>query len=216
MRLIQFSPDHRPIFLRNLLPILLLAVLWSCADQKSFEKLPGDRFPALAKNPCTQQVSKYFPVDAGPTGLENPDYYAKVNTGPYTNADCMCKVQRYDFTFSGVIDTNDVVVTDAAGRSYRPAFSYDDEGNLVISVTHNGNLPDRDLTLFIEFTNAPQNGPLPTLRKAGGLCIVDNISGVKDPGDVLYHPYKEFVGFDSYGDSIWQSFIPDAITTNTP
>lgn len=206
-----FNQVSQPFFHLVMLVLLLGGTLSSCQQMNGENDPVAQVVQAMEELDCTNGDEVEFPIECGLTGLPQPDYFAYLNTGPYSTDDCMCLLQGFTLTFDNVAPNESISIVDEKGEPVSFTVVVNSQGQTVIEINDLGQLEGDNLGIFIDFFLAPEEAPMPDLVSAGGLCIIDNISGMGNPVQVMAHALFQYEGVDINGDSTWKIFGPAAM-----
>lgn len=120
-----------------------------------------------------------------PSGLTYSVYLG--TTPPYRlGRDCVCKVKYYTIEFDYLPSSGTIKVEDHSGNPV-PFI-----GPLTSASTTNIQISENHLSTGVYIGFNPGINPIPEIAKAGGFCIVDNISGPA-PATIQTAAFVEFV-----------------------
>ena len=190
--------------------------------------LSGCEKPSLMEPTATPSVNAFLNDDPSCIEGERREFGMEASTEPQSafrgmdlfisyfsfpgylpSSECLCKVDYVELEFDYLPAASDISVFDDQGLAlpFSPpiAISTPAGTRYRIEVYANDHEPD----IMIDF--APTVTPIPTLMKAGGYCVVDNVSA-PDPTTLLTIPYLEY----DPENEIKRTYIPAASATATP
>ena len=196
--------------------ILLLFVLGCQRTEKPATK--ESLVPAEVAIPgCTVGDARWFPMEEIPTNTTDQDIGLFLSTDgyPFMYDDCLCRVDKIKIPIAVIPEGPDPVLVEYTGteelepyvvHAAWPAFD-------TLMIVNMSEIYDPGLELMISLKGNNYNA---TLGNAGGLCIVDNLSGIyvgADTNKVFLEPWRlaEPPG-TPFGDSLIRFFIPKAMT----
>lgn len=196
--------------------LLLLALLFSCCQQ--IEKPSPENFPAPAANiipGCNVGQVKSFDLEEIQTYQNRRISFAlSTDTHPFQSNDCLCNVDRFIIPVRHVSGGSDPITLDYSGAEeltyeviYGPRGAYD---TIVIFNPHIISSPELQVLITLNGENYDA-----TVQNAGGLCIVDNLSGDDDQDTLTVHtaPLKVYVVDPGLiPDTTTKVYIPESMT----
>lgn len=165
---------------------------------------------------CTAGSARWFELEQIGTNNSNQDlgFFLSTDGYPFMYDHCLCSVEDFKIPVGQIAEIEDPVVLEYDGTEelefyvkYADQPAYD-----TIVVINPEEIIDPGLELMITFRgdfNA-------TVGNAGGLCIVDNLSGIyngNDTNTVFLEPWKvNMPPATPFSDSILKVYIPYAMT----
>lgn len=123
-------------------------------------------------------------------------------TPPYQlGRDCVCKVKYYTIEFDNLPSSASIKVEDHAGNPI-PFI-----GPLTSASTTNIQISENHLSTGVYIGFNPGVNPIPEIAKAGGFCIVDNISG-PTPATIQTAAFVELVYLEESNIDRTDIFLP--------
>lgn len=212
MKLINLSKGFSRLALGSLTLIICLASLSGCSNQTDVPQTNSDSPIPAAAEPCGDEGDMmWFNIDHGPSA-DPQDYFGTLTTGPFTTDACLCRVNKYEFILEGSYGLSDLNMIDMNRNNVTIDVTGDIHGNTIVTVPAPYNLPDAELSVYLDLLHyaAPDN--VPSLLKAGGLCIVENIGGTgTNPPKNVFSPIIVHAQ-DVFGQPITKAYIPVSMT----
>jgi|GEM_PF-7007741 len=119
-----------------------------------------------------------FDISVLPTEGSYPgDYVAKLSTPPYFTAECMCLIDHYKITFTGIRPEDVVNITDLESiplHPYPEVLSTGSETYFEVKEFEGFGEENLDILIFLDEAASPNTAD------GGGLCVIDNVGGI-DP-----------------------------------
>ena len=194
------------------LVIFLIFVATSSCNHNVLQEEQAEEAPVVQaiEIPCEPGSTQYF--DLTPINPKNATYAWELNSNnyPFSMDDCVCNVQQYDLVFTNPPLGGEMDVEDENGESIPHGTSVDpNTGELTITI-HSNNLEYGSTEVYVTMAE-----PAPAVVAAGGLCIIDNLSGIVTPIDIYtVHFEPVFLKYVTIvGDSMEDIFIPTVMTT---
>ncbi len=212
MKLINLSKGISRRTLGSLALIICLASLSGCLNETDVPQTNSDSPVPAAAEPCGEEGDMmWFNIDHGPSA-DPQDYFGTLTTGPFTTDACLCRVSKYEFILEGYHSISDLHMIDMNRNTVTIDVATDVSGNTVVTVPAPYDLPGAELSVYLDLLHyaAPDN--VPSLLKAGGLCIVESIGGTGDDPPVNVFSPIIVHGSDVFGQPTKKAYIPVSIT----
>jgi|GEM_PF-3785215 len=131
-------------------------------------------------------TSVEFPIDVSelPPG-ESLEIKGSTLVGPYISKKCMCKIHSYTISISN-LSKEDVLAVFGLSELDPSQYTIEDDGNggVIITIINLAESSDQDMTFQIDIEEGVSIGTI----TGGGLCIIENVSGV---GGTTYIPSSQ-------------------------